>query len=46
MALRKIGKECILKRIRMIQAGEEVPQDILTCMLKSTFSIYCHNYDA
>ena len=30
-----------MKRIRMIQAGEEVPQDILSCMLSSKVILFC-----
>ena len=33
-ALRAIGKECILKRIKALDSGGEVPSDILTCILK------------
>lgn len=33
--LRQIGKECIQKRKQAVQNGEEVPQDILTRILKS-----------
>jgi len=31
--MRKIGRDCIVKRIQMIQSGEEVPKDILSYML-------------
>lgn len=33
--LRKTGKECIEKRKRAVKNGEEVPDDILTQILKS-----------
>ncbi|KAL5496599.1 hypothetical protein EMCRGX_G012912 [Ephydatia muelleri] len=33
-ALRTIGKECIVKRIKALDSGEEVPNDILTHILK------------
>jgi len=33
--LRLIGKDCILRRIKMIQDGLEIPNDILTFMLSS-----------
>lgn len=38
-AFRKIGKECIIKRIEMIENGEDVPMDILSCMLKGMLNI-------
>ena len=34
-AMRKIGRDCIEKRIRAVTNGEEVPNDILTQMLQS-----------
>ena len=34
-AMRKIGRDCIEKRINAVTSGEEVPNDILTQMLKS-----------
>ena len=34
-AMRKIGRDCIEKRIRAVTNGEEVPNDILTQMLHS-----------
>eukprot|EP00731_Ephydatia_muelleri_P008181 Em0004g519a len=33
-ALRSIGRECIQMRIKALDNGEEVPNDILTCILK------------
>eukprot|EP00731_Ephydatia_muelleri_P008176 Em0004g514a len=33
-ALRTIGKECIVKRIKSLDSGEKVPNDILTHILK------------
>lgn len=34
-AFRKIGKDCIQGRIKAIEDGGEVPQDVLTHILKS-----------
>ena len=33
-ALRLIGRDCIKKRIAMIESGEQVPKDILTQILR------------
>ena len=33
-ALRKIGRDCIKKRIEMVKSGEQVPNDILTQILQ------------
>ena len=33
-ALRKIGRDCIKKRIEMVKSGEKVPNDILTQILQ------------
>ena len=33
-ALRAIGKECVLKRIKALESGGEVPNDILSCILR------------
>ena len=33
-ALRKIGRDCIKKRIEMVKNGEQVPSDILTQILQ------------
>jgi len=34
-ALRQIGRDCIMKRIKMIQNSEETSKDILSFMLSS-----------
>ena len=39
-ALRMIGKDCIKKRIRMIENSEQVPNDILTQILQ----LACKHY--
>ena len=33
-AIRIIGRDCIMKRIKMIESGAEVPNDILTHILQ------------
>ena len=33
-ALRMIGRDCIKKRIEMVESGAEVPNDILTHILQ------------
>ena len=33
-AMRSIGRECIKKRIKLIENGNEVPNDILTHILR------------
>ena len=33
-AMRKIGRDCIEKRIKAVTSGEEVPNDILTQILQ------------
>ena len=33
-ALRIIGRDCIMKRITAIEAGEDVPRDILSSILQ------------
>jgi len=35
-AIRTIGRDCIQKRIRAIENGEEVPDDILSHILQIT----------
>ena len=35
-AIRKIGRECIQRRISAIENGEQVPNDILTQIIKVT----------
>ena len=32
--LRMIGQECVKQRIKNMQAGKELPNDLLTCVLK------------
>ena len=34
VAMRKIGHDCIHKRIKAVTSGEEVPKDILTQILQ------------
>jgi hypothetical protein len=34
-AFRKVGKECILQRIKLLEDGGLVPNDILTFILKA-----------
>ena len=47
-ALRMIGRDCIKKRIEMVESGAEVPNDILThilqvaCELKNQYYKYSH----
>ena len=39
-ALRQIGRDCIMRRIKSIQSGKDTPQDILTLILSGMkFSI-------
>ena len=33
-AIRKIGRNCIKKRIESLERGDTLPNDILTCMLR------------
>ncbi|XP_064405688.1 cholesterol 24-hydroxylase-like isoform X2 [Halichondria panicea] len=33
-ALRMIGRDCIMKRIRAVEAGEQIPRDILSSILQ------------
>ena len=44
-AIRIIGRDCIMKRIKMIESGAEVPNDILTHILQLACKLiaYCHN---
>ena len=35
-AIRKIGRECVQRRISAIENGEQVPNDILTQIIKVT----------
>ena len=36
MTIRQLGRECIQKRINAIESGEQVPNDILTHIVKIT----------
>ena len=45
-AIRAIGRDCIKKRIQLIESGEQVPNDILTHILQvaSTYvALWVHN---
>ncbi len=42
-ALRRIGRDCIMRRIERIKSGEEMPNDILTYMLSSKKTIVSPN---
>ncbi len=33
-ALRMIGRDCIMKRIKAVEAGEQIPRDILSSILQ------------
>ena len=35
-AMRRIGRDCIEKRIKAVTSGEEVPNDILTQILQTS----------
>lgn len=39
-SLRAIGRDCIKKRIQMIESGERVPNDILTHILQLACKLY------
>ena len=39
-AMRKIGRDCIEKRIKAVTSGEEVPNDILTQILQIRSEFY------
>ena len=44
-AIRKMGRDCIEKRIKAVVSGEEVPNDILTQMLQGCgecWLLCCH----
>ena len=43
-AMRKIGRDCIEKRINAVISGEEVPNDILTQILRTSSECsYCNH---
>ena len=33
-AMRMIGRDCIMKRIRAVEAGDQIPRDILSSILQ------------
>eukprot|EP00731_Ephydatia_muelleri_P020161 Em0012g986a len=39
LAMRRIGRDCIEKRIKAVTSGEEVPNDILTQILQSSVGV-------
>ena len=39
-AIRMIGKDCIQKRIKAIESGEEIPNDILSLILRTAGICY------
>ena len=43
-AMRKIGRDCIEKRIKAVTSGEELPNDILTQMLQPCSEYCCRNH--
>ncbi len=47
-ALRMIGRDCIMKRISAIEAGEQIPRDILSSILQVAceyiYTFYVYTY--
>ncbi len=47
-ALRMIGRDCIMKRIKAVEAGEQIPRDILSSILQVAceciYTFYVYTY--